>query len=127
MSNNKIFPNPPEKYSAFAIIHLLLDKKLGMNAITIDNAISNFPQIVTNTIRNFEETIIVGEQGAVVLISQQEWNSMMETIRLFRDKKSLKSLLEGHNVRRKGLKPKSETINQTFNDLQDINPQKSQR
>jgi len=103
------------------------EKNIAMNAITIDNAISNFPQIVTNTIRNFEETIIVGEQGAVVLISQQEWNSMMETIRLFRDKKSLKSLFEGHNVRRKGLKPKSETINQTFNDLQDINPQKSQR
>jgi PHD/YefM family antitoxin component YafN of YafNO toxin-antitoxin module len=92
-----------------------------MNAITIDNAISNFPQIVTNTIRNFEETIIVGEQGAVVLISQQEWNSMMETIKLFRDKKSLKSLLEGHSVRRKGQKPNSETINQTFHDLQDIN------
>lgn len=92
-----------------------------MNAITMDNAISNFPQIVTDTIRNFEETVIVGEQGAVVLVSQQEWNSMVETLRLFRDKKSLKSLLEGHSIRRKGLRPKSETINQAFHDLQDIN------
>lgn len=91
-----------------------------MNAITMDNAISNFEQIVANTIRNFEETVIVGEQGAVVLISQQEWNSIMETLKLFRDKKSLKSLLEGHTVRRKGLKPKSETTNQAFYDLQDI-------
>lgn len=92
-----------------------------MNAITIDNANSNFPQIVTDTIRNVEETVIVGEQGAVVLISQQEWNSIMETLRLFRDKKSLKALLEGHSARRKGLRPKSETINEAFYDQQDIN------
>ena len=92
-----------------------------MNAITINNAITNFPQIVSNTIKNFEETLIVGEQGAVVLISQQEWDSIMETIRLFRDKKSLKSLIEGHNIRKKGQKPKGKTINQAFHDLQDTN------
>jgi len=88
-----------------------------MNTITINNAISNFPQIVNNTIKNFEETLIVGDQGAVVLISQQEWDSMMETIRLLRDKKSLKSLLNGHNNRKKGLKSKSKSIDQVFNDL----------
>jgi PHD/YefM family antitoxin component YafN of YafNO toxin-antitoxin module len=90
-----------------------------MNTISINNAISNFPQLITNTIRNIEETVIVGEQGSVVLISQQEWNSIMETIRLFRDKKSLKSLLEGQNSRRKGQKSKGKTINQAFYDLQD--------
>jgi len=93
---------------------ITFEKNQGMNAITIDNAISNFPQIVTNTIRNVEETVIVGEQGAVVLVSQQEWNSIMETLRLFRDKKSLKALLDGHSARRKGQRPKSETVNQAF-------------
>jgi len=90
-----------------------------MNTITINNAISNFPQIVNNTIKNFEETLIVGDQGAVVLISQQEWDSMMETIRLLRDKKSLKSLIEGQNIRKKGLKSKGKTITQAFYDIQD--------
>jgi len=90
-----------------------------MNTITINNAISNFPQLITNTIRNFEVTVIVSEQGSVVMISQQEWNSIMETIRLFRDKKSLKSLLDGQNARRKGHKLTSKTINQAFYDLQD--------
>jgi len=90
-----------------------------MNTITINNAITNFPQLISNTIRNFEETIIVGEQGSVVLVSEQEWNSIMETVRLFRDKKSLKSLIEGHNIRRNGQKPNSKSIEQTFYDLQD--------
>jgi|JFJP01.1.fsa_nt_gi PHD/YefM family antitoxin component YafN of YafNO toxin-antitoxin module len=90
-----------------------------MNAITINNAISNFSQIVTDTVRNFEETLIVGEQGSVVLISQQEWNSIIETIRLFRDKRSLKALLDGHDMRKKGQKSKSKTINEAFYDLQD--------
>jgi len=88
-----------------------------MNAITINNAISNFPQIVKNTINNYEETLIVGEQGSVVLISQQEWNSIMETIRLFRDKKSLKSLVDGHNARKKGLTNKSKPVEEAFYDL----------
>jgi len=90
-----------------------------MNTITINNAISNFPQLITNTIRNFEETVIVGEQGSVVLISQQEWNSILETVRLFRDKKSLKSLLDGHSARKNKSIPKGKLINEAFYDLQD--------
>jgi len=90
-----------------------------MNALTLNNAISNFPQLVSNTIRNFEETMIVSEQGTVVLISQQEWNGITETLKLLRDKKSLKSLLEGHNLRKKSQKPKGKSISQAFYDLQD--------
>ncbi len=91
-----------------------------MNTITINNAVSNFPQIVSDTIKNYEETVIVGEQGAVVLVSQQEWNSIMETVRLLRDKQSLKSLIDGHKARKNGRKPKGKQINEAFYDLQNI-------
>ncbi len=91
-----------------------------MNTITINNAVSNFPQIVSDTIKNYEETVIVGEQGAVVLVSQQEWNSIMETVRLLRDKQSLKSLIDGHKARKNGRKHKGKQINEAFYDLQNI-------
>ena len=80
-----------------------------MNTITVNKAILDFPKLVNDTITNFEETIIVGENGSVVLISQKEWESIKETIRLFKDKKSLKSLFDGQKVRKKGFTTKGKT------------------
>ena len=88
-----------------------------MNTITIKKAISDFPKIVENTISNFEKTVIVVENGAVVLISQSEWNIIQETIDLLKDKQSLKALFEGHNNRKEGKKSESKTIEEAFYDL----------
>ncbi|MBI4645934.1 MAG: type II toxin-antitoxin system Phd/YefM family antitoxin [Bacteroidia bacterium] len=85
-----------------------------MNAITINNAITNFPKLVADTIRNFEETIIVSDQGSVVLISQTDWERIIETLRLLRDKQSLKALIEGHKIRRKKQKHQGKTIEEAF-------------
>jgi PHD/YefM family antitoxin component YafN of YafNO toxin-antitoxin module len=91
-----------------------------MNAITVNTAISNFPKLITNTIRNYEETLIVSDEGSVILIAEEEWNSMTETIRLFRDKKSLSALLEGHALRKQKKKTAIKTIEEAFYDLQNI-------
>jgi len=91
-----------------------------MNAITINNALIDFPKLIENTVNNFEKTVIVSDTGAVVLIAQSEWNKIMETIKLLQDKQSLKALIEGQNKRRKGEKPESKTIQQSFYDIQDI-------
>jgi len=89
-----------------------------MNAITVNTAISNFSKLVTSTIRNYEETLIVSDEGSVILIAEDEWNSMVETIRLFRDKKSLNALLEGHTSRKKRVKSVRKTVKEAFYDLQ---------
>jgi len=88
-----------------------------MNTITYNNAIKNFPQLIAGSIANNEETFIVSDQGSVVLIPETEWNAIQDTIKLFRDKKSLKALLLGHRKRRKGLKSKGKTIEEAFYDL----------
>ena len=91
-----------------------------MNAITIDKALSDFPGLIENVVTEHEETFIVSDYGTVVMIGQNEWNSILETIKLLRDKESLKSLLEGHSIRRKGKQSVSKTVEQAFYDLQDI-------
>jgi len=91
-----------------------------MNAISINTAISNFSKIVTNTINNYDETLIVSDEGSVVLVAEEEWNSMVETIRLFRDKKSLNALFEGHASRKMRMKSNGKTIDQAFYDLQGV-------
>ncbi|SLM33116.1 conserved hypothetical protein [Desulfamplus magnetovallimortis] len=89
-----------------------------MNTVGVQQAISTLPEIIKSTIDNCEETVIVSDSGSVVLIDQREWDNISETLRLFHDKKSLKALIEGHEVRDKGLIPTSITTEEAFYDLQ---------
>lgn len=90
-----------------------------MNAIGIQQAMRTLPQLVQRTITDAEETVIVAENGAVVLIDQREWEQAMETLRLFQDKTSLRALLDGHKARDAGRIPAGVTFEEAFHDLQD--------
>ena len=73
--------------------------------------------IATACSKHCGETIIVSEAGAVVLIEQQEWEHMLETLRLIQDKTSLKALLDGHKQRDAGDVPDGVTMEEAFYDL----------
>ena len=88
-----------------------------MNTISLSKATSNLPALIANTISNREETLIETKHGAVVMIEQSHWNSMLETLRLLKDKKALKALLEGHQERKKGKAPKGKSPEEIFYDL----------
>ena len=75
-----------------------------MVSVTLNNAVINLPQIIADTISNQEETVIVTDEGAVVMLSQDSWDGMIETLRLLKDKKSLKALLDGQAKRKQGIK-----------------------
>jgi len=93
-----------------------------MNIVSIQNAINIFPDLVQKTIENCEETVIASNSGAVVLVDQHEWESMLETVRLFRDKISLGALLDGHmdghKSRKIGNPVQADTVEEVFHDLQ---------
>jgi len=88
-----------------------------MNAIGIQQAVQNLPQIIQYTLDKCEETVIISDSGVVVMIDQREWENMQEVLRLFRDKKSLGALLEGHRSRESGIVPDSVSVEETFYDL----------
>ncbi len=88
-----------------------------MRAVNIKEAMSDLPGLINTTIKDVEETIIISEFGSVVVIDQDEWESIQETLRLLKDKKSLKALLESHKIRDEGKKMKSKSINEAFFDL----------
>ncbi len=89
-----------------------------MNTIIVSKAAQTLPKIIQDTIKNCEETVIVSEDGSVVLIDQNEWESIQETLKILQDPISLKALLDGHKTRDEGKKPKSATVEEVFNDLQ---------
>ncbi len=89
-----------------------------MNMITVQQASQNLAQIVPRTIDDSNETAIVSDDGVVVLAPHTYWNKIQETLRLLRDKRSLKALLEGHQARELGRPIESVTADEVFHDLQ---------
>jgi len=88
-----------------------------MNAFSLQEASTNLPHIIAETIQNSDETLIVSDQGAVIMIDKDYWEEIQETLRLLSDKKSLTALLEGHQQRDQGIIPSGKTMDEVFNDL----------
>ena len=88
-----------------------------MNALTLQQASTNLPYIIAETIKNHDETLIVSDNGAVIMIDKDYWEEIQETLRLLRDKQSLAALLEGHRQRDQDRIPPGKTMDEVFNDL----------
>lgn len=89
-----------------------------MNAVSVQTAMKDLPELIDRTIKNTDEMVIVSDAGSVVVIDQNEWESIQETLRLLRDSRSLKALLESHKLRAEGKKIESKSIEEAFFDLQ---------
>jgi prevent-host-death family protein len=83
-------------------------------AITLNTAKNNLENMLRQTIDNQEETVVVTDNGNIVLVEQNEWNSIMETLRLFSDKRSLTALLEGIEARKNEMAIKCKSITNIF-------------
>ena len=81
-----------------------------MNTLSIQEASTNFSNLIESTIKNSDETLIVTDYGAVMMIDNDYWEEIQETLRLLRDKKSLAALLNGHQLRDQGIRLPSRDI-----------------
>ena len=88
-----------------------------MRTVTLEQAITNLESIIQKTIRDHDETVIASREGAVVVIDENEWSNIMETLRLLSDKESLAALLESHAIRDRGEKPVSLSAEEVFGDV----------
>jgi len=70
-----------------------------MKTITLEQANHDLLSHINYTLNTHDEVNIASSNGAIVMIAQDEYESMQETLRLLADKKSLKALLEGHDCR----------------------------
>ncbi|MCD6298881.1 MAG: hypothetical protein J7M30_17195 [Deltaproteobacteria bacterium] len=88
-----------------------------MRTVTLDQASVDLKNIILRTIRDQDETVIVSNEGAVVVLDENEWSNIKETLRLLSDKKSLTALLESHAIREQGEKPEGVTAEEAFSDV----------
>ena len=70
-----------------------------MKTMTVREAAQNLPDVITKTINNADETMIVSDHESVVMVAESYWESIQETLRLLQDNRSLQALLEGHRLR----------------------------
>ncbi len=84
---------------------------------SLENINNDLSSLLYHTIKSHEEVSISTPKGAVIMIAQDEYNSMQETLRLLNDKKSLKALLDSHQQRDENLKPKSYGVEEVFSDI----------
>ncbi len=89
-----------------------------MKTVTISKAMSELKSMVDYSLDSHEEINIATDNGSVILLPQEDYESMKETLNLLMDKKSLKALLDGHEDRSQGKRPKSLSVEDVFSDLQ---------
>lgn len=88
-----------------------------MRTVTLDQAAIDLKSIIQRTIRDRDETVIASNEGAVVVLDENEWSNIKETLRLLTDKESLAALLESHAIRDRGEKPEGVTPEEAFKDV----------
>ncbi len=86
---------------------------------TLEKANNDLSNIVYHTLKSHEEVSIASDKGTVVMLAQEDYESMQETLRLLGDKKSLKALLDSHQQRDNNEPLKSYSVAEVFCDLQD--------
>jgi len=85
---------------------------------SLENMNNNLSSMLYHTLESHEEVSIATSKGAVIMLSQEDYNSMQETLRLLNDKKSLSALLDSHRARDEDKLPRSYAISEVFNDIQ---------
>ena len=88
-----------------------------MRTVTLDQAIGDLKNIIQRTIQDKDETVISSNEGAVVMLDENEWSNIKETLRLLSDKESLAALLESHAVRDRREEPEGVSPEEAFKDV----------
>lgn len=69
-----------------------------MKTITASNARSNLYRLIDDTIDSSEPVQITGRRGNAVLVSEEDWRSIQETLYLISIPGMRESILEGMNT-----------------------------
>lgn len=69
-----------------------------MNTITISNLRKNIFAIADNVIKSSQPTLITSKTGNTVMVSEEDWNAVQETLYLLNVKGMRESLADGKNT-----------------------------
>ena len=88
-----------------------------MKTITLEQANNDLLSHINYSLQTHEEVNIASEGGSIVMLPQEDYESIMDTVRLLSDKKSLKALLDSHAQRDENKEPLSYSVEDVFSDI----------
>jgi len=88
-----------------------------MKTVTIEQASIDLISMIDYSLKTREEINIATKNGAVIILPQEDYEAMQETLRLLMDKRSFQALIDGQKERLEGRIPKSYSFEEIFNDL----------
>lgn len=88
-----------------------------MKTITLEQANKDLLNHINYSLQTHEEVNIASENGAMIMLPQEDYESLMETVRFLGDKKSLKALLDSHVQRDSKVEPTSYSVEDVFSDI----------
>lgn len=88
-----------------------------MKTITLEQANKDLLNHINYSLQTHEEVNIASENGAMIMLPQEDYESLMETVRFLGDKKSLKALLDAHAQRDNKIEPTSYNVEDVFSDI----------
>ena len=69
-----------------------------MNSITVTDARKTLYQLINETADNHEPILISGKKANAVLISEEDWNALTETLHLLSIQGMRESIIEGLQI-----------------------------
>ncbi|MEI8295181.1 MAG: type II toxin-antitoxin system Phd/YefM family antitoxin [Alphaproteobacteria bacterium] len=69
-----------------------------MNIVTVSQARSNLYRLIDDTNTNHQPTFIKGKRNNAILVCEEDWRSIQETIYLFSITGMAESIIEGKKV-----------------------------
>ena len=73
----------------------LVEKNFIMTTLKVTEARVNLYKLIDDTLVNHEPVVITGKRGNAVLLAEDDWNTINETLHLLSVPGMLESILEG--------------------------------
>ncbi len=88
-----------------------------MKTVTIKEASKGLESMIDYSLSSYDEVNISTEKGSVVMLPEDEFYAMKETLNLLNDKATMKTLLESIDARENGVTLESYKVEDVFSDL----------
>ena len=73
----------------------LVEKDFIMTTLKVTEARANLYKLIDDTLANHEPVVITGKRGNAVLLAEDDWNAINETLHLLSVPEMRESILEG--------------------------------
>ena len=94
-----------------------------MRTMPMTDGMGRMAELCEGVVREHERIVLTRPDGNVVLVAEDEWDNMVETLRVLHDEPIMHSLRESFEARAAGTRPPGKSIEEVFSDVVNQHPE----